>query len=155
MGMTELAVLDTGHRKINVLHIAGEVAEARKWSVTEVSGGGGGGTITGTNGQVYGNVSSAPITSTTTQHDQFFVRCTDGKDRILKLVNQNVQARSGHWVTLLLGIPAGKEGGDYVAVFNHDTDTFRVLPNAIDDLCASKTTKFRALLAVIATLAAA
>lgn len=152
MSMTELAEIAVLSRNIQIFHTSGEVMEARKWTTTEVSGGGGEGVVSGTNGHVSGYSYADPVTSTTTTHDQFFIRCTDGKERVLKLANKDVQARTGNWVTLLLAIPEGKESGAYVAVINHDLDESRVLTDGINATCESKVTLLALLAAAVVTV---
>ena len=111
--------------------LRGEVAGASKWSTTHVSGGGGGGYVH----QGTGYSATAPVTSTTTEHDQFFVRRSDGKETPMRLSDAKLALRDGQDVSLVWGIPAGKNEGAYVAVMNHTTGQLTPLHKGIGQIC--------------------
>lgn len=114
-----------------VLHSArGEVVGASKWSTTHVSGGGGGGYVH----QGSGYSSTAPVTSTVTEHDQFFLRLSDGKEMPIRLENVQLAVRDGQDVSVLWGVPEGKEHGRYVAIINHTTGEQTMIPSGANIL---------------------
>jgi hypothetical protein len=61
-------------------------------------------------------------TSTSTSiHDQFFIRESDGRERAIQLTNMNLALREGHLVSAVWCIRKGKKNGDYFLFRNHST----------------------------------
>ncbi|MBS0317918.1 MAG: hypothetical protein JSR49_12405 [Proteobacteria bacterium] len=147
--MTKLSTIEAGPLKFEIHSITGEVLDARKWAVTEVSGGGGGGAVYGTNGNVYGGSGSVSIKSTTTNHAELFIRGKDGKEHVVKLKDEDVNVRTGSWVSLFWAAPKGKDGGPYVAVINHDTDALEIITSGVEEACSSTLTVASGILAFI------
>lgn len=135
--MASIATIEAASRKLAIHSTTGEVMDARKWAVTEVSGGGGGGAVYGTNGNVYGGSHTAPIKSKTTNHAELFIRSKDGKEHVLKLKDENITVRTGSWVSLFWAIPEGKESGDYFAVLNHDTGALEFITSGVNKACST------------------
>lgn len=149
--MAEMATIKVNSRTLGIHAATGEVMDARKWAVTEVSGGGGSGAVYGANGTVYGGSHTSPITSKTTNHTELFIRSKDGKERVVKLKDEDINVRTGSWVTLLWAIPEGKDGGDYVAILNHDTDKLEFIASGVKEACSSAVTMLAATLTFILT----
>ncbi len=61
------------------------------------------------------------VTTYTDSYSNLFVKGKDGEERSLQVANMNIGVRQGNTVSLLWGIKKGREKGDYIAVYNHDT----------------------------------
>jgi len=98
----------SGWKSYKVYSSTGTVLSPTKSRVvsTHVSGGG-----------------SQPVsTSTSTSiHDQFFIREANGFERALQLTNVDIALREGHQVSAVWGIRRGKESGSYFLFRNHST----------------------------------
>ncbi len=106
-----------------VIHqMTGEVVGADKSSTMQVHGGGGGGTGHIVGGHGYTTTSPVSVTSTTTIHDQIFLRDSAGKERSFQLSNFNVACRDGHKLSILWAKRKGKERGPFFRVINHTTN---------------------------------
>lgn len=109
--------IDAGWANYEVHSHTGTVLAPTKSRVvtTEVSGGGsyvsGGATYT------------RPIsTSTSTSiHDQFFLRTSDGVEESIQLTNFDLAVREGHQMTAAWAIKKGNESGKYFLFRNHST----------------------------------
>jgi hypothetical protein len=137
MSVSDAAVIrDTFQQKVELYSARGEVMEARKWAHTETYGGGGG---SGYTHQGTGfSSSSVSISSVTTTHDQFFLKCADGTEKAIELLNWGLAIRPGHQVSMVWGIRKGKERGPYVAVRNHTTGETKYSKTAMGELTQSK-----------------
>lgn len=135
--MAEMATIMVNSRTLGIRVATGAVMDARKWAVTEVSGGGGSSAVYGANGNVYGGGHTASIRSKTTNHAELFIRGKDGKEHVVKLKDEDVNVRTGNWVSLLSAIPAGQDSGEHVAVMNHDTDKFEFIKSGVNAACSS------------------
>ena len=117
----------------NIYWTTGTVKSEKKYSTTNVSGGGS--TI---NGQ--GSVS---ISSTTTIHDDIFIIDESGKEHSFQLSNFDVACREGNKVSVVWAILEGKERGPYVLVINHDTlNNYFVSDMALGELYDHSLNKF-------------
>lgn len=150
--MPNLSTIAIANQTLGIHVATGEVLDARKWAVTEVSGGGGGGGVYGANGNVYGASHTNPIKSKTTNHAELFIRGSDGKEHVMKLKDEQITVRTGSWVSLFWAIPEGKEKGPYVAVLNHDTDALEFIKGGVNDACSSLLTMGVGTLALILTV---
>jgi len=123
--MPLIQTVTVGARTIDLHTFSGEVVEEKKWATTQVSGGGGGYNVgSGQNNPV-------TITSTTTTHDQFFVRDDSGQEMACEMTDAGVALRKGHRVTVLWGIIKGNERGPYIAVYNHTTGNLTLIQSAV------------------------
>ena len=133
-------------KTIELFTTRGSIVGEKKWSTTEVSGGGGSGYIH----QGTGSVSTAPITSKTEEHDQFFLKTDDGREISVTLSNVGLALRTGHDVSLFWGIAAGKENGPYLTVHNHSTNDTTEVTDGVQALVGTRRGVFSAI--VIAML---
>jgi len=123
----DFGTLHVGNKKFEVQRRIGYVTGATTAYSTQVSGGGGGGgtIVSGTLGTVQG---SAPITSTTTRHDQLFLRHLDGRETPLELTDWSIQVHDGQ----LLSIVFWREKADWWPLWfirNHTTGETFVNPS--------------------------
>jgi hypothetical protein len=125
--MALIKSVTVGDRVIDLYNFHGEVGEEKKWATTQVSGG-------GSTTQATGYASNAPISSTTTTYDQFFVRSDDGQELAVETTNAGLALRKGHRVTVFWGIIKGNERGPYVAIYNHTTGDLARIDSAINNL---------------------
>jgi hypothetical protein len=116
--MPEISRISVEDLALTLYTERGEVAGAAKWATTEVSGGGG----SGHSYQGTGFSHTAPIRSTTTEHDQFFVRTAHGKEIPVRLQNVNVALRDGQDLSVFWGVGEGRDSGPFLAFHNHTTD---------------------------------
>jgi hypothetical protein len=126
--MPLIQTVTVGGRLIDLTSFRGEVVEDKKWSTTQVAGGGGG-TNVGS-----GLPNPVTVSSVSTTHDQFFVRSDDGQERAFEMANTGIALRKGHRVTVLWGNVRGIERGSYIAVYNHTTGALTPFPNAVSEL---------------------
>ena len=70
-----------------------------------------------------GNVTATPasVGSSTTIHDQFFLRQANGHLQPIQLRHWNVAVANGHVVSAVWAIADGNASGPYVAIRNHST----------------------------------
>lgn len=121
---------------VNLHAFNGEVMDSKKWASTYVSGGG---STSGSTYQGTGYTSgTSSISSTTTTHEQFFLRNGNGEERSFEFANWGVAVRSGHYVSVIWGIKEGKEAGPYIGVYNHNTKEMGYNTNGIDRLTQAK-----------------
>lgn len=115
-------------RVIELHKFSGEVVEEKKWSTTQVTGGGGGYNV--------GSGQNNPVTisSVSSTHDQFFLKDQNGKEMAVEMTNAGLALRKGHRVTVLWGVIRGQERGPYLAVFNHTTNNLTMFDSAIGGL---------------------
>ena len=100
-----------------IYQFTGEVVDNNKQRETRVHGGGGA-TYNGTGG-------TAPVTSSTTIHDQFFLMDDNGQEHDVTLSNWNVTLRTGHRIQIIWVIPENKKEGPYVVVNNLNLKKFQ------------------------------
>ena len=127
-----------GNGLVDLHTFRGEVMDEKKWATTTVSGGGGGGYVQ----QGTGYMSTSPITSETTTHDQLFLRSEDGQERAFKATNIDFPVRKGHLVSVLWGIQHGKDKGPFIAFYNHTTNNLENFEISIKDLAVKEPRKF-------------
>ncbi len=126
--MALIPSVTVGERIIELYTFQGEVVDEKKWATTQVSGSGGG--INAGSGQP----NPVTIASTTTTHDQFFLRNDSGQELAVELANAGIALRKGHWVTVLWGAIKGYSQGSWLAVYNHTTGNLTPFPAAVDTL---------------------
>jgi len=129
--MTQISTVNVGSRQIAIHSMSGEVMDSKKWTTTEISGGGGEGVISHGAGYIKQN----KIESKTTTHDQIIIRTADGEEESLKVEDMNLVVRQGHWVSLIWAIPSGWKEGPFVAVFNHNTGSLDFIGSAVNKAC--------------------
>lgn len=110
-------LMRAGWSSYKIHSITGTVLDPTKSRVvtTDVSGGG---------SYVSGGVThTRPIsTSTSTSiHEQFFLRASDGTEKAIQLTNFDLALREGHRMTAAWAIQKGKESGYYFLFRNHST----------------------------------
>lgn len=116
--MGAIKTVAIGNRVIELHVVSGDVLESRTWTSTEVSGGGGSGYAH----QGSGYSTTTPVSSTTTTHEQTFLRRSDGHEFVVELRDElRIATRPGNHVSFVLGILRGKDRGPYVAAYNHAT----------------------------------
>ena len=136
--MSKTKSLTLGARTLNFYVICGKVVGDKRWSTTQVHGGGGGGYVH--NGSGY--TSSVHISSTSTVHDQIFIEQDDGSERVIELANTDVGVRPGHRLTAAFAIFEDKERGPYLFVHNHTTHKTAWFNKDIDRLAISPPFKY-------------
>jgi hypothetical protein len=99
-------------------HATGSVDGASKMGTTNVYGGGGG-------ANAYGYARSIRISSTTTIHDQFFLRQPGGAVETIKLQGWDFPVADGHVVSAVWAVREGAGAGPFVIVVNHTTEDTR------------------------------
>ena len=99
-------------------HATGSVDGASKMGTTDVYGGGGG-------ANAYGYATNIRISSTTTIHDQFFLRQADGTVESIKLAGWDFPVADGHVVSAVWAVREGAGAGPFFMVVNHTTDDAR------------------------------
>lgn len=103
--------LTTNGKPINLYWKTGTVINTSKTSTTQVHGG----------GSVHQGTGSISVSSTSTIHDQIFIKDIDGNEKSYKLSGFDVACREGNEITVMWAIKEGKEEGPYIAVLNHST----------------------------------
>ena len=104
-------------KNYGIYQFTGEVVDNNKQRETRVYGGGGA-TYQGTGG-------TAPVTSSTTIHDQFFLIDDHGQEKDITLSNWDVTLRTGHHIQMVWIIPENKDRGPYVIVNNLSLKKFQ------------------------------
>ena len=99
-------------------HATGSVDGASKMGTTSVHGGGG-----GTN--AWGYARNIRISSTTTIHDQFFLRQPHGTAESIKLAGWDFPVADGHVVSAVWAVREGAGSGPFFIVVNHTTGDTR------------------------------
>ncbi len=120
-------------RTIDLHTFQGEVVEEKKWTSTHVSGSGGGYNVGS------GHQNPVTISSSTSTHDQFFLRDNEGREMAVEITDAGVALRKGHRVTVLWGIPRGADRGPFLAVYNHTTGNVNRLDANIRSLVVPPT----------------
>lgn len=98
-------------------HATGSVDGASKLGTTNVYGGGGGGR--------HGYTAPVRISSTTTIHDQFFLRQPDGAVESIQLAGWDFPVADGHVVSAVWAVREGAGAGPFFVVVNHTTGDVR------------------------------
>jgi hypothetical protein len=126
--MALIQSVTVGDRIIALHAFTGEVVDEKKWSTTQVSGGGGGYNV--------GSGQNNPVTisSVSHTHDQFFLKNESGQEMAVEAVDAGLAIRKGHRVTVIWGIPPGADRGPYLAIYNHTTDIITKFDAAIQNL---------------------
>jgi hypothetical protein len=106
-------------------HATGSVGGASKMGTTDVYGGGGGGRYSYGPGYGYGYTAPVTISSTTTIHDQFFIRQPDGAVESIKLSGWDFPVADGHVVSAVWAVREGAGAGPFFVVVNHTTGDVR------------------------------
>ena len=99
-------------------HATGSVDGASKMGTTNVYGGGGG-------ANAYGYATNIRISSTTTIHDQFFLRKPDGAVESIQLAGWDFPVADGHVVSAVWAVREGAGAGPFFVVVNHTTKDTR------------------------------
>ena len=123
--MPLIQTVTVGDRTIDLHTFQGEVVEEKKWATTQVSGGGGGYNVGS------GQQNPVTITSSTTTHDQFFLRNDAGQEMAFEIADASLALRKSHRVSVLWGIIKGNERGPFVAVYNHTTGNLTRIESGI------------------------
>ncbi len=101
--------------------VSGEVLDTEQRSDTYVSGQTTGATYKGTGG-VTGHVTSKVVV----QRD-IWVKTDDGKEDHFRF-EQDIPCRTGQRITVLWAVPNNQQGGPYIFLYNHNTQTFYDFP---------------------------
>jgi hypothetical protein len=143
--MALIRSVTVGDRTIELHQFTGEVVEEKKWATTQVSGGGGGYNV--------GSGQNNPVTiaSVSHTHDQFFLKNESGKEMAVEMTDAGLALRKGHRATVFWGTIQGQERGQYVAIYNHTTNSLTKIDSAIDGL-ATKPASGLIMLAWIACI---
>jgi hypothetical protein len=109
--------LHLGGRDYGLVHFSGLVEHPSKMASTNVYSSGGGGSWNASGGSV------APVTvsSSTTVHDQFFLRGAGDRVESIQLSGWDFPVAEGHVVSAVWAIPEGSNSGPYVMLRNHTT----------------------------------
>jgi hypothetical protein len=122
-----------GERIIDLHKFSGTVVEDKKWSTTQVSGGGGGYNVGS------GQQNPVTIASVTQTHDQFFLKNAGGEEMAVEMTDAGLALRKEHRLTVFWGIIQGQKNGPYLAIYNHTTNQITKIESAIDGLVAKGT----------------
>ncbi len=106
-----------GGTPYTIVGLTGQVLETRKDVTTEISGGGGGGTII--DGR--GTINIDPIETTTTVGDTVFLEDDDGKEYGVQLTDFDLIVRAGNRLTIQLFKRKGEDSGWLMHAYNHST----------------------------------
>jgi hypothetical protein len=133
--MAHIGAITVGSREVNLYAFTGQVVDQHRSTITEV--------VDNRNNSAMGS------TTTTTSYNKLFIRAADGEERSLEIVDKGFSVRQGSTATLIWGIPAGKEKGDYLLVLNNDTGATHVIRKACNDLAGPK---FYNMLLIVAAI---
>jgi len=114
--------------------VTGDVLESSKNMETKVSGGGGSFSSSSYRGTGGGHGHIAPIVSTTTVHDQIFIKDDGGKEYSFQLQNIDVACRCGNKLSVIWE-KNGQKSGPYVAVINHSTSEIFYDEASVKNIC--------------------
>lgn len=145
--MALIQTVTVGNRVIDLHTFSGEVVEEKKWATTQVSGSGGGYNMGS------GQQNPVTITSTTTTHDQFFLRDAAGQERAFEISGGGLALRKGHRISVLWGIIQGNPQGPYIAVYNHTTGSLSEFPSAVAGLAVPPTPLLLVVVYLVSILA--
>ena len=115
-------------KEIEFYQVTGTVLNNDKYSKTHVSSSGGGGYVS----QYGGHVSAPQVTSSTTTHQEIWIKSESGAEESLQLVGFDIPLRPGHKITL---ISAGNKDSDRcwnTILVNQITKKHWLLKNAAD-----------------------
>jgi len=126
--MALIRSVTVGDRTIALYAFTGEVVDEKKWGTTEV-GSSGGGYNAGS-----GQNNPVTISSVSHTHDQFFLKNDSGQEMAVETTDAGLALRKGHRVTAIWGILQGMERGQYLAIYNHTTNTLTKFDPAIQGL---------------------
>jgi hypothetical protein len=105
-----------GGGTFNLRHVTGKVENASKMASTSVYASGGGGSV-----DAYGGtINPISIGSTTTVHDQFFIRAGERLESI-QLKGWDFAVADGHLVSAIWAVQEGTTGGHFIVLRNHTT----------------------------------
>ncbi len=131
--MALIRSVTVGDRIIDLHKFTGEVVDEKKWSTTQVAGGGGGYNVGS------GQHNPVTISSVSHTHDQFFLKNEAGEEKVVETTNAGLAVRKGHRVTAIWGIIQGQPHGPYIAIYNHTTSTLTMIGSGVSDLAVPPT----------------
>jgi hypothetical protein len=102
-------------------YCTGTVVDEKKWSETEVTGGGSGGYNMGGG---YTTPVNVHVESKTTRHDQVMLQDSGGKETTFKFEDMDLSCRQGNVLTVIRAIQKGKKYGHDVLIYNHQSEEF-------------------------------
>ena len=108
-----------GGKPYRIIGVTGRVLDAKKDITTEISGGGGGGTIV--DGR--GTITIDPIKSTTTVGDTVFIEDDDGTEHAVQLTDFDLAVRTGNRLSVKAFAPPRDDSGWIMFAYNHSTRT--------------------------------
>jgi hypothetical protein len=109
-----MKTIATSGKEYSLYWNCGKVEGSSKNMETRVHGSGG-----GSNG--YGGTNAVNISSTTTVHDQLFIKDKNGKESSYQLQNFNLACREGNELSVIWAIKKGNKEGPYIVVHNRTT----------------------------------
>jgi hypothetical protein len=119
--MGSFASVKVGSRAIDLHAFTGRVVDQQRSSVTQVT-------------RHESNSHITPgITTHTYSYNKLFLRAENGEEKSLEFEDKGFTARHGERASIIWGIRAGKDVGDYLAVVNHETASFHGIRKAIND----------------------
>jgi len=123
-----MLTVEIGSHRVDLSVVTGKVVGLKKQSDTHVYGGGGGGSISGSAGNVYGHVSPTSISSSITYRQEFFIRREGEPDIHQQLTawdsREEIPVLDGHTVTRISAFFDGAKLGSAVRLVNHDMRRF-------------------------------
>ncbi|HEX2539653.1 MAG TPA: hypothetical protein VHM00_01070 [Caldimonas sp.] len=117
--MSRFATLRSGLRTIDLHAFTGRVVDQQRSSVTEVT-------------RHHANAMLG-TTTRTSSWNKVFLQADNGEEKWLEVPDQGFAARAGQMASIIWGIRAGKEKGDYLALINHETGAFQCIRKAVND----------------------
>jgi len=126
--MAAVQSITIGDRVIDLHKFTGEVVDEKMWTTTQVISSGGNYNVGS------GQHNPVSISSSSTTHDQFFLKDENGQEMAADLGGTGVAIRKGHRVTLIWGMVHGQERGPFLAVHNHSMGAPAYIDSAIQSL---------------------
>jgi hypothetical protein len=124
----QIQEIPVGKKSVSIDAVRGEVVGEKKWTSTHVSGGGSSGYVSGGSG----TITTSPVTSQVTEHDQFFLRTAQGKEIEFNLQNAKLGVRTDHVVSVVTARWSDRDSGPIIEVHNHTTDRTITFAKEID-----------------------
>lgn len=117
--MSRFATVRSGLRTIDLHAFTGRVVDQQRSTVTEVTR--------------HHNNAMLGTTTHSSSWNKVFVQADNGDEKWLEVPDKGFAARAGQMASIIWGIRAGREKGDYLAVVNHETGAFQCIRKAVND----------------------
>lgn|GEM_PF-3182205 len=114
--------IDVDGQMYEMHQLTGKVMEVVTRSKMEITGGGGGGRGYTSNGSGSTNIRPIHISSTTTEHQEIYVRGESGDEERFSFTDNLIPTRKGHILTFVWAVKQGDKNGPIVHIYNHSTE---------------------------------